>query len=87
MLKEKNFLLNSGLGVDLKLFQIIVISLSRFTSHIAADNNESYRFLLVYHRIFNIPVKQLDYILLFMNISKYRAKNTFSCIFSVINTI
>jgi len=43
--------------------------------HTLAENNESYRFLLLYHRIFNIiMVKQLNYLdlLLFVIISKYQ---------------
>ena len=40
--------------------------------HTVADVYESYRFLLVYHSIFNIITdKQLDYILLFTIILKY----------------
>jgi len=50
-----------------------MISKVKSILHIVADDNESSRFLLLYHRLFNIiTLKQLYYVVLLMIVLKYQ---------------
>jgi len=60
-----------GIGVDLTCFKIVIMILKRSHLHIVTDD-ESSRFLLVYHRIFNTITVKHDRLKLFMIILKYR---------------
>jgi len=63
MLKEFPASCTSGLqhiSINVMILSVVIVQT-------VVDDNDSSRFLFVYHRIFNITVKQLDYTLLLMN--------------------
>ena len=70
---QRNFLINSDLGVDFNIFSNKVKIFSVVILHTIADGNDSSKFLIVFHRIFNTETlkKQFDYTFLLTNISKY----------------
>ena len=60
------------------LTQVIIGKRPLNGCNVVVDDNNSFRFLLVYNKIFNFitKLKQSDCILLFMNISKYQYKSS-----------